>query len=250
MGHDIGAEHASKRMGDPNMSDKTNLLIIEDDRNLVDAMQLYLASADFEISVAYDGLEGLQMVYSQRPDLVILDLMLPKLDGWEVCERVRGVSDVPIIMLTARGQEAERVKGLKMGADDYMVKPFSLKELEARVQAVLRRAAWGPPDGSEASYSDDYLTVDLANRRVSLQGEAVELTPTEFRLLAYLVENGNRVLTYGQLLENVWGWEYMDDFDYIRVYVWRLRKKIEQDAKNPRYIRTEHGVGYRFQMAE
>ena len=232
------------------MGDKTSLLIIEDDRNLVDAMVLYLSSMNYEISTAYDGMEGLQMVYGQRPDLVILDLMLPKLDGWEVCERVRGVSDVPIIMLTARGQEAEKVKGLKMGADDYMVKPFSLKELEARIQSVLRRAAWGVPDGSEETYSDDYLTVDLAGRRVSVQGEVVELTPTEFRLLAYLVENGNRVLTYGQLLQNVWGWEYTDDFDYIRVYVWRLRKKIEQDAKNPRYIRTEHGVGYRFQMAE
>lgn len=232
------------------MGDKTSLLIIEDDRNLVEAMELYLSSMDYEISTAYDGMEGLQMVYSQRPDLVILDLMLPKLDGWEVCERVRGVSDVPIIMLTARGQEAERVKGLKMGADDYMVKPFSLKELEARIQAVLRRAAWGSPDGSEATYSDDYLTVDLAQRRVSVQGDVVELTPTEFRLLAYLVENGNRVLTYGQLLQNVWGWEYTDDFDYIRVYVWRLRKKIEEDAKNPRYIRTEHGVGYRFEMEE
>ena len=232
------------------MGDKRSLLIIEDDRNLVEAMELYLSSANYEISTAHDGMEGLQMVYSQHPDLVILDLMLPKLDGWEVCERVRGVSDVPIIMLTARGQEAEKVKGLKMGADDYMVKPFSLKELEARIQSVLRRAAWGAPDGSEETYSDDYLTVDLAARRVSVQGEAVELTPTEFRLLAYLVENGNRVLTYGQLLQNVWGWEYTDDFDYIRVYVWRLRKKIEQDAKNPRYIRTEHGVGYRFEMAE
>jgi len=231
------------------MSDKTSLLIIEDDRKLVDAMQLYLASAGYDTSAAYDGLEGLQMAYSQPPDVVILDLMLPKLDGWEVCERIREVSDVPIIMLTARGQETERVKGLKMGADDYMVKPFSLKELEARIQAILRRSAWGAAaESAVAIYSDDYLSVDLASRRVSVGGELVGLTPTEYRLLSYLVENGNRVLTYAQLLENIWGWEYTDDFDYIRVYVWRLRKKIEQDPKSPRYIRTEHGVGYRFEM--
>ncbi len=231
------------------MSEKTKLLIIDDDEQLVEAMCLYLTKAGYEVSTASNGRDGLQTMYLDRPDLIVLDIMMPEMDGWEVCGRVRDVSNVPVIMLTARGQEADRVKGLKIGADDYVIKPFSLKELDARIQAVLRRAAWPPPTESPVTYSDDYLTVNLAERRVVVQGEPLALTPTEYRLLAYLVQNAGLVLTYRQLLERVWGWEYVGDVDYVRVYIWRLRKKIERNPGEPKYIRTEHGVGYRFEKA-
>jgi len=231
------------------MSEKTKLLIIDDDEQLVEAMCLYLTKAGYEVSTASNGRDGLQTMYLDRPDLIVLDIMMPEMDGWEVCGRVRDVSNVPVIMLTARGQEADRVKGLKIGADDYVIKPFSLKELDARIQAVLRRAAWPPPTESPVTYSDDYLTVNLAERRVVVQGEPLALTPTEYRLLAYLVQNAGLVLTYRQLLERVWGWEYVGDVDYVRVYIWRLRKKIERNSGEPKYIRTEHGVGYRFEKA-
>jgi len=231
------------------MSEKAKLLIIDDDTQLMEAVELYLTRAGYEVSTASDGRDGLQTMYLDRPDLIVLDIMMPEMDGWEVCGRVRDVSNVPIIMLTARGQEADRVKGLKIGADDYVIKPFSLKELEARIQAVLRRAAWPPPTESPVTYGDDYLTVNLAERRVVVQGEPLELTPTEYRLLAYLVQNAGLVLTYRQLLERVWGWEYVGDVDYVRVYIWRLRKKIERNSGEPKYIRTEHGVGYRFEKA-
>jgi two-component system KDP operon response regulator KdpE len=228
------------------VDDHPKVLIIEDDEKLVEAVELYLSSVGYGIEVADTGLTGLQKAYSERPDLIVLDIMLPELDGWEVCERVREVSDVPIVMLTARGQEAERVRGLKMGADDYLVKPFSLKELDARIQAVLRRAQWTANKEAPPAYKDDYLEVNLADRRVYVDGESVELTPTEYQLFAYLVENANRVLSYKQLLQSVWGWEYTEDHDYIRVYIWRLRRKIERDPRHPKYLITEHGIGYRF----
>ena len=231
------------------MSEKTKLLIIDDDEQLVEAVELYLTKAGYEVSTASAGRDGLQTMYVDRPDLIVLDIMMPEMDGWEVCGRIRDVSNVPVIMLTARGQEVDRVKGLKIGADDYVIKPFSLKELEARIQAVLRRAAWPPPTKSPITYGDDYLTVNLAERRVVVQGEPLELTPTEYRLLAYLVQNAGLVLTNRQLLERVWGWEYVGDVDYVRVYIWRLRKKIERNPGAPKYIRTEHGVGYRFEKA-
>lgn len=231
------------------MSDKAKILIIDDDEQLVEAVKLYLNRLGYEVSTAGDGREGLQTMYLDRPDLIVLDIMMPVMDGWETCERIREVSNVPIVMLTARGQEADLVKGLRMGADDYVMKPFSLREFEARVQAVLRRAAWVPAADVPVTYSDGHLTVSLPERRVLVDGENVEMTPTEYRLLAYLVQNAGQVLTYRQLLEKVWGWEYTGDIDYVRVYVWRLRKKIESDSSNPRYILTEHGVGYRFRKA-
>lgn len=231
------------------MSDQARVLIIDDDEQLVEAVRLYLTRLGYKVTTAMDGREGLQTMYLDRPDLIVLDIMMPVMDGWETCERIREVSNVPIVMLTARGQEADLVKGLRMGADDYVMKPFSLKELEARVQAVLRRSAWVPAPEMPITYSDDHLIVNLAERRVLVGGELLDLTPTEYRLLAYMVQNAGQVLTYRQLLEKVWGWEYTGDIDYVRVYVWRLRKKIERDSSNPEYILTEHGVGYRFRKA-
>jgi DNA-binding response OmpR family regulator len=229
------------------MSDrKGKLLVIDDDNNLVEAIELYLSRAGYAIIAAADGLQGMQQMYSQRPDLVILDVMLPKMDGWETCRRIREISDVPIIMLTARGQEADRVMGLKLGADDYVAKPFSLKELEARVEAVLRRTRLASPDKGRVLYADDELVIDSERLEVGKGGERVQLTGTEQRLLFYLAENAGRVLASEQILEAVWGAEYVNEVDYVKLYIWRLRQKIEEDPQQPRYILTERGIGYRF----
>ena len=225
---------------------KGKLLIIDDDAKLVQALELYLSKAGYEVITAADGLEGLQEVYAHRPDLIILDIMMPKMDGWKACRRIREVSDVPIIMLTARGQEYDKVKGLKQGADDYVAKPFGLKELAARVEAVLRRTRLPPPTEGAVLYADEELVIDSERWEVSRQGEPLELTATERRLLFYLVDNAGRVLTHRQLLESVWGPEYIDEVDYVKLYIWRLRQKIEEDPSQPRYILTERGIGYKF----
>jgi two-component system KDP operon response regulator KdpE len=191
----------------------------------------------------------MQQMYSQRPDLIVLDVMLPRMDGWETCQRIREISNVPIIMLTARGQETDRVMGLKLGADDYVAKPFSLKELEARVEAVLRRSRLPPPDKGRILYADDELVIDSERLEVNRRGERVQLTAIEQRLLFYLAENAGRVLTNEQILETVWGSEYVNEVDYIKLYIWRLRQKIEEDPRQPKYILTERGIGYRFAKA-
>jgi len=225
---------------------KTLLLVIEDDTRLADALKLYFGNRGYEVIAAANGLEGLQKMYAHRPDLIILDVMMPRMDGWETCRRIRELSDVPIIMLTARGQESEKVKGLKLGADDYVAKPFSLKELEARVEAVLRRIKLPPPAKGGVLYADEELVIDSERWEVTRQGKPLELTATERRLLFYLAENAGRVLTHQQILERVWGAEYIDDIDYVKLYIWRLRRKIERDPSHPRYILTERGIGYRF----
>jgi len=222
------------------------LLIIDDDAELVEALELYLGNAGYEVIAAANGLEGLRKMYAHRPDLIVLDVMMPRMDGWEACRRIREVSDVPIIMLTARGEESEKVRGLKLGADDYVAKPFSLRELEARVEAVLRRTRWPPPTEGAFLYADEELVIDAERWEVSREGKPLELTATERRLLFYLAENAGRVLTQEQILERVWGPEYVDEVDYVKLYIWRLRQKIEKDPRQPRYIVTERGIGYRF----
>jgi len=169
------------------------------------------------------------------------------MNGWKACRRIREVSDVPIIMLTARGQEEDKIRGLKMGADDYVAKPFSLRELSARVEAVLRRTYIPPPTKKAPLYADEQLVIDPYKRKVSIRGEPVKLTATEQRLLFLLAENAGRTLTFEQILRRVWGPEYINDVDYVRLYIWRLRQKIEPEPSNPRYILTEHGIGYRFE---
>lgn len=223
------------------------ILVIDDDPSLVALLYHSLTEQGYEVYKAYDGQEGLRQIYSHQPDLIILDIIMPNLDGWQVCRRTREMSDVPIIMLTTKGKEEDIVRGLDSGADDYLSKPFSVTELLARVRAVLRRAALPPPTEEPVAYNDEYLTVNLAERRVIVRGEPVKLTPTEFRLLAQLVENAGRSLTYSQLLEKVWGWEYRDDIDYVRIYIWHLRQRIEKDPSQPQYILTDYGVGYRFE---
>lgn len=224
------------------------VLVVDDDPALLPLIEYTFAREGYEVYTAADGKEALRQFFAHRPELVILDIMMPRMDGWETCRRIREVSDVPIVMLTARGQDEDIIRGLEYGADDYLTKPFSIKVLLAHARAVLRRAALPPAEhGEPTTYADDHLSVDLKERRVTVRGEVVKLTPTEYRLLAYLVQNAGQVLTFRQILQNVWGWEYQDDLDYVRVYVWHLRQKLEDDSKHPKYIQTEIGVGYRFE---
>jgi two-component system KDP operon response regulator KdpE len=226
-----------------------NILIIDDDRLTSRIISDQLTRDGYTVYLAPDGQEGLRQMYAHRPDLIILDLMMPKMDGWTTCRRIREVSNVPIIMLTAKDRPQDIIRGLDEGADEYVTKPFEVEVLVARVRAVLRRVALPPtsPPREEAAYSDKYFTFNPVDRRVMVNDELVKLTPTEFNLLALLIKNAGRVLTYRRLLEQVWGWEYIDDVDYLRVYIWHLRRKLEPDPKKPRYVLTEHGVGYRFE---
>jgi DNA-binding response OmpR family regulator len=232
------------------MEAKAKLLLVDDDVTLIKALEIYLVRAGYTVTMANNGAEGLKQLYAQRPDLVILDVMMPQMDGWETCQRIREMSTVPVIMLTARGQESDRVMGLKMGADDYVAKPFSLKELEARIEAILRRTQAAPEKAKpRVVYVTNDLIVDAERWEVRKNGEHVEMTSTELRLLFYLVENAGRVLSHRQLLENVWGPEYADNVEYTKLFIWRLRQKIENDPTHPKYILTERGVGYRMASA-
>jgi two-component system KDP operon response regulator KdpE len=224
------------------------ILVIDDDTSLQRVLGYNLKKQGYNVLVAQDGQTGLRMVYEERPDLLVLDVTMPNMDGWTVCQRVREVSNVPIIMLTAKTDLDHVIKGLEMGADDYIAKPFEMRELLARVRANLRRAASEPTLVKQnIVYTDDWLTVNLEEHRVLIEGKPIHLTPTEFNLLAQLVTAAPRVVPYRDLLEQVWGWEYIDDIDYLRVYVWHLRRKIEPSAKEPVYIINELGVGYRFE---
>ncbi|TKJ28271.1 MAG: DNA-binding response regulator [Chloroflexi bacterium B3_Chlor] len=229
---------------------KKRILVIDDDPRLIKLVNLGLTHAGYEVYKACDGQEGLREMYIRQPDLVILDIMMPGMDGWRVCRRIREMCDTPIIMLTAKAGQDDIVRGLEHGADDYMIKPFSVRELLARVRAVLRRGALPLHSEEIVVYSDEYLKVNLTESRVEARGERVKMTRTELRLLTQFVQNAGRVLTHRELLEKVWGPEFVDDVDYLHIYVWRLRQKIEEDATEPQYILTEHGVGYRFEKAE
>ena len=226
------------------------ILIIDDDEALVRLIDQVLTQQGYEVLKTSNGQEALRLLFDQRPDLVLLDVVMPRMDGWQTCSRIRDVSDIPIIMLTGkRRAEDDIVRGLDYGADDYLLKPVGNRELVARVRAALRRAELSPSADAkrEITYSDGFLTVDIAERKVIVNGERVKLTPREFRLFALLVENAGRILTHKQVLEKVWGWEYTDDLDYVRIYISHLRQKIEPDPALPRYIITEPGVGYYFQ---
>ena len=223
------------------------ILVIDDDRMLLELIEYNLRGTGYNIITAEDGQEGIRLFHDKKPQLVILDISMPKLNGYEVCQRIREVSDTPIIMLTAKARsEEDIIKGLDLGADDYLTKPFKVGELRARIRATLRRASTAPST-SQITYNDGFLSIDLDSRLVVRNGDAVKLTPTEYKLLAYLVKNKGRWLEFRQILENVWGFEYIDDIDYLRVYIWHLRRKIEPDPKNPTYFLNELNVGYRFE---
>jgi two-component system KDP operon response regulator KdpE len=226
------------------------ILVVDDEPTFVRLVSKTLTHKGYEVLTAGDGQEALRLMFAHQPDLVLLDVVMPKMDGWQTCSRIREMADVPIVILTGRQKsETDIVRGLDYGADDYLIKPVGSRELVARVRAILRRAEL--PSSLEAkkeiTYSDAFLTVNIAERKVIVNGERVRLTPTEFKLFALLLENAGRVLTHKQLLEKVWGWEYVDDIDHVRIYIWHLRQKIEPDPAHPRYIIAEPGVGYYFQ---
>lgn len=233
------------------MVPKATVLLIDDDTTLTKALDIYLSRVHYAVLTANSGADGLRDLYRSRPDIVVLDVMMPGLDGWETCQRIRELSTLPIIMLTAVGQETDRIRGLRLGADDYICKPFSLKELEARIEAVLRRSRRGEESPtSRGVYVSDDLYIDPNHWEVQLRGERLDLTSTELRLLFFLAENAGRTLSHRQLLEGVWGPEYIDNSDYTKLFIWRLRQKIEPDPSKPRYILTERGIGYRMAASQ
>lgn len=230
------------------MPDEKVILVVDDDPALLRLLEYNLEAAGYVPLLAKDGQAGLRQLFDHRPDLIVLDINLPGMDGWTVCRRIREVSDVPIIMLTAQATQQDILKGLDLGADDYLVKPFESSELLARIRANLRRVAVGQPTvRDDVEYNDGFLAINLVERQVTRKGMPVKLTKTEFDLLAELVRAAPRVATYRELLENVWGFEYIDELKYLRTYTWHLRRKIELDAENPTYIVNVQGVGYRFE---
>ena len=224
------------------------VLVIDDDPAFARLVEQGLAQAGFEVLTAASGSDGLRLLFNNRPDIVLLDVVMPEMDGWQTCSRIRDITDVPVIMLTAqKNTEEDIVRGLECGADNYLIKPVGRRELVGRVQAVIRRAELSArEEPKETTFSDGYLTVDIVQHKVFVNEVRVRLTPIEFRLLALLLHNAGRILTHKQLLVGVWGWEYSDDLDYVRIYIWHLRQKIEPDQANPQYIITEPGVGYSF----
>jgi two-component system KDP operon response regulator KdpE len=232
-------------MPDENYSNRT-ILVIEDEERMARFIRLNLEHDGFQVVETYRGMQGIQAIRDALPDLVLLDVMLPDLDGFEILRMIRENSTVPVIMLTAKGEENDRVKGLELGADDYVTKPFSPRELVSRVKAVLRRTETASSSAKEVIQVDERLKLDFSRREVWVEGEQVKLRPTEYRLLYHLVQNAGWVLTYDQLLTKVWGYEYRDEPHYVRLYINYLRQKLEKDLNNPKYILTERGVGYRF----
>ncbi len=230
--------------------DGKKILVIDDDINLLQSIKFTFLRAGVTIFTAIDGREGLQRFFAVRPELVILDVRLPDIDGWDICRQIRLLSSVPIIMLTTLSRDEEIIRGLDYGADDFVTKPFSRDVLLARARALLRRAEPQAESESPTGYSDDHLVINLTKRQVTVQQEPVQLTATEFRLLAYLLQNAGQVLPYRTILDKVWGWEYQESIDYVHVYLSHLRRKIEPDPRNPKYLLTERGVGYRFERQD
>jgi len=226
---------------------KTCILVVDDELSIIKFLRANLEAKGYEVLTAMDGTEALQTVEMELPDLVILDIMMPKMDGFEVCRRLREWSQTPIIMLSARGDEKDKVKCLDLGADDYITKPFGASELIARVSAVLRRTEKVVSLPTQSSFTSDDLKINFAKRQVTVADKEVKLTPTEYALLQELALNAGKVLTHTHLLNKVWGQEYRDERQYLHVFVRRLRDKLEPDPTNPRYIMTVPAVGYRFQ---
>ena len=224
--------------------DKKHILIVDDDPAILRLLSTNLKARGYEIFTATDGEESLEAVQKDFVDLIILDLMMPKVDGVEVCRRIREWSDVPIIILSARGDEGDKVKCLELGADDYLTKPFGIAELMARIKTAFRHRGDPTVSPAQSSFVCDGLEINFAKRRVTVNGKEITLTPTEFALLQHLAVNSDKVLTHNMLLQSVWGNEYSSEKEYLRVFVGRLRRKLEPDPKNPKYIQTIPGVGY------
>jgi DNA-binding response OmpR family regulator len=233
-------------MADDSLKNRV-VLVVDDEERMARFVRLNLEHDGFQVVEAYRGLDAIQKIRDSMPDLVLLDVMMPDIDGFEALQMIREISTVPVIMLTAKGEEEDKVRGLELGADDYITKPFSPRELSSRVKAVMRRAEIAAPTTThELLEVDDHLKLDFGKREVWVDGKIIKLRPTEYRLLYHLVQNAGWVLTYDQLLAKVWGYEYRDEPHYVRLYINYLRQKLEPDLANPRYIFTERGVGYRF----
>ncbi len=230
---------------DDTFKNKT-ILVVDDEERMARFIRLNLEHDGFRVVEAYRGMQALQEYRDLLPDLVLLDVMLPDIEGFEVLKLLREISNVPVIMLTAKSEEDDRVRGLELGADDYVTKPFSPRELVSRVRAVLRRTEATSNESTDLVEVDLRLKLDFSRREIWVNDELVKLRPTEYRLLYHLVKNAGWVLTYDQLLSRVWGYEYRDEPHYVRLYINYLRQKLEEDPSNPVYILTERGVGYRF----
>lgn len=223
------------------------ILVVDDDPFLLQLMEKSLVTHGYEVVIASDGVEGLQLLDQTKPHLVILDIMMPHLTGWEFCDRIRKVSTIPIIILTALGSQADIVRGLKSGADDYLVKPFLQDELLARVSAVLRRSTMPPPSSTAPlRFGNGELVIDPVDRRALVNGQDADLSPTEFELLFFMAQRPGQILNTEFIFQNVWPYDTDTNTENVKWYVWHLRKKIEQDPSNPKYLITERGVGYRF----
>ena len=221
------------------------ILIVDDEPRMIGFIRMNLELEEHLVIEAHNGLDALDAIRTQLPDIVLLDVMMPDLDGFETLRMLREFSDIPVIMLTAKGEESDKVRGLELGADDYITKPFGPRELSSRIKAIFRRLE--RPTTEEAILRiDERLSVDYNKREVIVAGEAVKLRPTEYRLLYHLIRNAGWTVPHDQLLQKVWGYEYRDEAHYVRLYVNYLREKIEEDPSNPQYIITERGVGYRF----
>jgi DNA-binding response OmpR family regulator len=229
------------------MNGKT-VLVIDDSETVRATVSDRLERGGYSVASAVNGREGLRRLYEIKPDVVLLDVVMPELDGWKTLELIRDVSDVPVIMLTSRDTELERVRGLRGGADDYVGKPFSPAELSARIEAVLRRS--GEKVEAKEVYDDGTVCIDFAARSVSVRGEGVSLTPLEFRLLSVLTEHAGQVLSRQQLIDLVWGRAYESSGDPVKIYIGYLRKKIEADPKDPELVETVRGFGYRYSRPE
>jgi DNA-binding response OmpR family regulator len=228
------------------MNGFARILVVDDDDDIRGLVRTLLERAGADVHDAADGREGLREFHAWRPDLVVLDVSMPDLDGWTVLERIRDMSDVPVLMLTARGDELERVRGLHAGADDYVVKPFGKQELVARVQALIRRASRTAQPEESDTYADEYLTIDWAQAKVTVGERDVQLTPLEFRLLSTFVRNPRQVLSRDQLLERVWGDTYGVGGDQVKLYVGYLRRKLDPESPDAVPIETVRGFGYRY----
>ncbi len=221
-----------------------NLLIIDDDKGLDQLLSDYLAGQGYSVRAVENGKLGLRAMYERQPDIILLDVTMPEKDGWETLKRIREISNMPVIMLTARGDEADILQGFSLGADDYVTKPFSFAQLSARLHAVFSRSA--QDDTAETKLLADGLEVDMRLKRVWRDGQPLSLTPTEFRLLVTLMHHSGDVVSPRDLVKEVWGAQYASEIGHVRRYIWHLRQKIEPDPENPRYIHNDRGFGYRF----
>lgn len=222
------------------------ILVVDDEPRMIRFIRMNLELEGYQVIEAKNGLQALEQVRQHLPDLVIMDVMMPEMDGFETLRMLREISTVPVILLTVKSDEEDRIHGLELGADDYITKPFSPRELNSRVNAVMRRAEWPAPPPRTILKIDERLSVDFNRHQVIVEGDRIDLRPTEYRLLNHLIQNAGWVVPHETLLAKVWGYEYRDETHYLRLYINYLRKKIEEDPSKPQYILTERGVGYRF----